>query len=534
MRRYLVPVLVLVLALSVGFGFGLVSGVRKNIVFETIVKTVRQLRPAPIEDQAPEMRLDLSDRALLDSTLLPLHRHDIQVTDTSGKPLPLLALSAAETGAAVVLGAEGTLFLLHATACPGAECVHQIGRLVRPDGTALDDIYDLISVETGTERAWYVSYGQEDQAGFNKSFAISQFDLPEDTATLQPIAPPLFVSRSFSLKNGHSPRSGGGAMAYDPRSDELVVTVGDYSLNGIGNVYSGTVPPPQSEDSDLGKILRIDRQTGQSHIVSMGHRNQQGLSLSSDGELISTEHSVKGGDEINLIEEGQNYGWPYTSMGAVYGTYSFPEKPLMPGAIHGGYTPPIVAYLPSPGISAVTHIEHFHPSWDGDLMVATLKARSLMRVRRWETGNYSEQIYIGDRIRDVNIVGKDMVLATDSGKIILLTPVENVQLARTDTGLNTNLNALANCGSCHNLNYPTSTADAPHLRNILGRQIASAPDYERYSPALLAMSGKPWDAASLERFLRAPQEFAPGTAMPDLSLTDAEITELMAQLPLLR
>ncbi|MFD1794596.1 hypothetical protein FQV27_07085 [Paracoccus aurantiacus] len=536
MRRYLFPAFVLLLVAALAFSVGFYSGFRKNVVFEMIVRGARAMNPAPLVTAAPEMRLDMTDRAFLDSTLLPLHQDEILVTSSEGTPLPLLALEAAGGEDAIALGAEGTLFRMTGAACPGDGCLRQIGRLVRPDGTALDDIYDLLSLEREGGRDWYVSYGQPDAAGFNKSFAISRFVLPEDEGgkSLQPVEKPVFLSRSFSLRNGHAPRSAGGAMAYDPKTDEIIVAVGDYSLNGIANVYSGAVPPSQSPDSDIGKILRIDRETGQSHIVSMGHRNPQGLSISSDGELISTEHAPKGGDEINLIAEGRNYGWPYASMGTVYGTYSFPEKPLRAGEVHGGYTPPIAAYLPSPGISAVTHIEGFHPAWDGDLMVATLKARSLMRVRRWVGGSYTEQIYIGDRIRDVDIVGKAMLLATDSGKIIRLTPVENVQLARTETGLNTNLNALSNCGGCHNLNYPVSTRDAPHLRNLMGRPIASASDYSTYSPALLAKSTGTWDIESLEKFLRAPQEFAPGTAMPDLGLSDGEIAELMTELPLLR
>lgn len=64
--------------------------------------------------------------------------------------------------------------------------------------------------------------------------------------------------------------------------------IGDYSLNGIGNVFTGPVPPSQSPDTDLGKILRVSRTTGESRIISMGHRNPQGLSLSKDGELIAT------------------------------------------------------------------------------------------------------------------------------------------------------------------------------------------------------------------------------------------------------
>lgn len=323
-------------------------------------------------------------------------------------------------------------------------------------------------------------------------------------------------------------------MVYDPKTDELIVTIGDYSLNGVANVYEGPIPPAQAPDSDLGKILRVSRTTGENRIISMGHRNPQGLSLSKDGELIATEHGPKGGDEINLIEEGKNYGWPYVSMGTLYNAYTYPQKPITPGAIHGGYAPPIVALMPNPGISALIHVEGFHPAWDGNLMVTSLRGQTLLRVQRWPGGNLVEPIYIGDRIRDIEIVGKEMVLTTDGGKIILLDPVENLEMARSETGLVNNMTELESCGACHNVISANSTNNAPYLLNIVGRQIASASDYSNYSKGLLAKSDAQWDLDSLEQFLRDPQGFAPGTAMPDLDLSDSQIAELMELLPLLR
>ena len=536
MRRYLLPAFALFFVALLSFGYGLQAGVRKTPVFEFVVKTVRTLKPNKTVETAPQMHLDMSDRTLLDSTILPLHQREIKVTNDEGKPLPLLALASAGGDKALVLGGNGTLFDLSTGTCATPDCLHQIGRLIRPDGTSLDDIYDLLSVEVDGKREWFVSYGQMGDVGFTKALVISRFTPPAQLGgnDIIKVEPPFFSTDSFSLRKGHSARSAGGAMVYDPHTDEIVITIGDYSLNGVGNVFSGPVPPSQSPDTDLGKILRVSRTTGDSRIISMGHRNPQGLSISKDGELIATEHGPKGGDEINLIEEGKNYGWPYTSMGTLYNGYTFPEEPVTPGAVHGGFTPPIMAFMPNPGISAVIHVEGFHPAWDGDLMVTSLRGQTLLRVRRWETGDYVEPIYIGDRIRDIDIIGKEMVLVTDGGKIILLDPVEDLELARSETGLINNMTALESCGACHNVISPTSTNNAPYLLNIVGRQIASASDFTHYSDGLLAKADAQWDLDSLEQFLRSPQDFAPGTAMPDLDLSDSEISELMKLLPLLR
>ncbi len=534
MRRFLMPALALLAVLSLGFSVGLYSGFKKNIVFESIVKSYRLMNPPEPVKGVQTVDLDMTDRTLLDSTLLPLHQREVLVSDAKGKPLPLLASAHEQGDASIILAEDGTLFRLKSHSCPGENCLKQVGRLTRTDGSKLDSIYDLLSVEVDGGREWYVSYGQMDATRYNKQFMVSHISLPAGEDALQPIDPPLFASRPLSLRSGHSARSGGGAMVYDAKTDDIIVTIGDYSLNGVSNTFDGSAPPPQSLDSDLGKIFRINRKTGESHVISIGHRNPQGLVLTPEGELISTEHGPKGGDEINIIKDGGNYGWPYTSLGAVYSTYTFPETPPSHEGRFGEFTPPIIAFLPSPGISALTYIADFHPAWDGDLMVTTLKARSLMRVRRWETGNYVEQIYIGDRMRDVDIVEGEMILTTDSGKIILLTPVENIELARTETGLIANADVLTNCSSCHNISNPNSTQDAPHLRNILGRHIASAGDFGHYSDALKGMSDLSWDRESLERFIRSPQDFAPGTAMPPVDLDDGQIAELLASLELLR
>lgn len=536
MSRYLKLSAIVAVVASLTFCIGFYSALRKNVVFDSIVKTVRYLKPTVADASAPELRLDMSDRTLLDTTLLPFHRTDINVTAVEGGILPIAAVVADQGDEAIVLGDEGSLLRLRTDACADSGCARNIGQLTRADGTRIDDIYDMMRIEVDGRAEWYVAYGQLDRTGYSKALVISRVDLgtDDDEDRLIRVEPPFFKARPFSLQNGHAKRAAGGALSYDPRDDSIIVTVGDFSLNGIANDYAGDIPPPQSADSDLGKILRVDRKTGDSRIISSGHRNPQGLSMSSGGELISTEHAPKGGDEINLIADGRNYGWPNVSMGTVYGTYEFPQKPLVEGKEHGGYTPPISAFLPSPGIGAIIHAEDFNPAWDGDLIAATLKARSLFRVRRWETGSYTEQVYIGDRIRDLDIAGGNLVLGTDSGKVILLSPVENIELARTEIGLNTNLNALSNCGSCHNLNYPSSTPGAPHLRNLLGRNIASASDFPGYSDALKSRGEDVWTEESLEAFLRDPQSFAQGTAMPKLDLTDAEISELMTQIKLLR
>lgn len=183
MRRYLIAVFGLLLFAGIGFGFGLNAGVRKTPAFEFVVKTVRLLRPKEIVATAPSLQLDMSDRTLLDSTVLPLHQAEILVTEADGRPMPLLAVAKSGGSEAVVLAANGTMFRLDVENCATLDCLRQVGRLVRPDGTKLDDIYDILSVEIDGQREWFVSYGQEDRTGFTKALAISRFDPPAEAGT---------------------------------------------------------------------------------------------------------------------------------------------------------------------------------------------------------------------------------------------------------------------------------------------------------------------------------------------------------------
>ena len=128
MRRYLVIAIALFLTFSISFSVGLYSGLRKNFIFEGIVKTVRLLTPDDPVETAPTLNLDMSDRTLLDSTILPLHQREVLVTDANGKPMPLLAIASDGGSEAVILTENGTLFRIDTDSCDSPDCLQQVGR----------------------------------------------------------------------------------------------------------------------------------------------------------------------------------------------------------------------------------------------------------------------------------------------------------------------------------------------------------------------------------------------------------------------
>ena len=104
-----------------------------------------------------------------------------------------------------------------------------------------------------------------------------------------------------------------GILEFAP-DGSLMLTVGDFGIDNHREIKETIYPT--DPNVDYGKILAIDPDTGAARILTMGNRNPQGLTVAADGTIWSTEHGPAGGDELNLIREGANYGWPHVSYGS--------------------------------------------------------------------------------------------------------------------------------------------------------------------------------------------------------------------------
>ena len=105
--------------------------------------------------------------------------------------------------------------------------------------------------------------------------------------------------------------AGGRIFKYD--NENILLTIGDF--------YSDDVHGPalsQNLKVDYGKILKINLTNKNNEIFSSGHRNPQGLFISKDNNIFSSEHGPAGGDEVNLIYQNKNYGWPLNTFGVGY------------------------------------------------------------------------------------------------------------------------------------------------------------------------------------------------------------------------
>lgn len=209
------------------------------------------------------------------------------------------------------------------------------------------------------------------------------------------------------------------------RDGQLYVTVG---FNAIDDDYFARGRPaeenPQRDDNSYGKVIRIDLASGAATIVSKGHRNPQGLYIDPQGRILETEHGPRGGDELNLIVEGHNYGWPVVTFGTQYGHHDWKLAPSQNS--HAGYDKPIFAWVPSIATSEIVGLEDagFGP-WRGDLLVASLIAERLYRLHLdGDRVLVSEPIKIGHRLRDLVVDGATIYLATDDARIVRIEPRE--------------------------------------------------------------------------------------------------------------
>ena len=155
--------------------------------------------------------------------------------------------------------------------------------------------------------------------------------------------------------------SGGRILADGP--DHLLVVIGDH----------GQKKSARSPDSHLGKLVRIAIETGEVEILSVGLRNPQGFVRDADGNLWETEHGPQGGDELNLLEPGVNYGWPFVSYGVQYGGSLLDTVPDESAGRHAGFARPVFAWVPSIAVSAmIVNDERWFPLWKDDLLVGSL------------------------------------------------------------------------------------------------------------------------------------------------------------------
>jgi aldose sugar dehydrogenase len=298
----------------------------------------------------------------------------------------------------------------------------------------------------------YLTYSEPGEGGSSLALARAQLELSADSASLKDLK---VIWRDGERGNGGQ---FGAQIAFSPDGHYLFLTVGDrqrmtpaqdvnqplgkilrLTLDGkpargnpmAGKTGSASVPvidPPR--DTELAKTAAVVRtytfpgpNLTPAETWSSGHRTPYGLAFAPDGRLWELEHGPRGGDELNLIEPGKNYGWPLVSYAVNYDGVPIPSPDTRPDL-----TKPVIYWTPviAPG-NLVFYNGTMFPEWKGSALIGGMASESLNRITFDGRGGATpaERWEVGHRVRDVEVApdGALWILEdSTSGGVFRVTP----------------------------------------------------------------------------------------------------------------
>ena len=303
-----------------------------------------------------------------------------------------------------------------------------VAGLPRVDAQGQGGLMDVVLHPEYASNGWiYWSYAQRDAEGRNGT-EVARGKLAgaagawrmEQVQVVFRMAPKVASGLHF-----------GSRIVFDARPGQpviLYVTLGD----------RGEMQRAQALDDHAGKILRLTDEgkpapgnpflndpKARPEVFSLGNRNVQGAALHpATGVLWASEHGPQGGDELNVIKAGVNYGWPVITYGANYVT----GTRIGEGTAKEGMAQPVKHWSPSPALSGMAFYtgERF-ARWRGDVLMGALRGQGVLRVRLAGERAVEEELMLAGqvgRVRDVR-VGPD-------GLVYLLTDLPNGQLLRIE------------------------------------------------------------------------------------------------------
>ena len=313
-------------------------------------------------------------------------------------------------------------------------------RIVSPDGSvsaplagapavAAETLGGMLDVALDPRFAhnhWvYLSYLERREDGLN-GLSVGRGRLVEDAAGVRLEGFTRILKADPTAKDGVNV---GSRLAFG-RDGKLYVTLGDrMTLRDLA----------QDAGADIGKVARINpdgsipadnpfvgRAGARPEVFTLGHRNSEGLAVNpATGAVWELEHGPKGGDKINILRPGRNYGWPVITYGVDYS-----GAKIGVGTQTAGMEQPIYYWDPSIAPSGMTfYTAGLFPAWKGSLFIGALKAERVVRLVLDGDRVAAEEnllLELHERIRDVR-QGPDGALYVltdnDAGRILKLTPV---------------------------------------------------------------------------------------------------------------
>lgn len=282
-------------------------------------------------------------------------------------------------------------------------------------------LLDVVAHPNYAENGWiYLSYAspkKDGEAGDGANTEFLRAKLKNHALTDIQI---LFKAMPNRTSNPHF----GGRIVFDGKG-HIFLSVGE----------RGEMDKAQDLKTHQGRIIRLTedgkvpgdnpfagRKDARPEIWSYGHRNPQGLALHPDsGILWEHEHGPQGGDELNVIEKGKNYGWPLVTFGINYD-----NSVISKDTARTGMEPPKTYWKPSIapcGMAVVTSEKY--PEWKGNLLVGSLKFNYVQHVKIEGAKVLSREIILEKigRVRDIRQAPDGFIyVVVESGKVVRLVP----------------------------------------------------------------------------------------------------------------
>jgi glucose/arabinose dehydrogenase len=298
----------------------------------------------------------------------------------------------------------------------------------------------------------YLTYAEPGNGGSSLALARAQLQIGKDSARLEGL--------QVIWRDGERGQGGqfGAQIAFSPDGRYLYLTVGErqrmtpaqdpnqplgkilrLTLDGKpapGNPMAGKTgaasvpvidPPRDTEAAKTAPVVRTYTFPGPNltpaETWTSGHRTPYGLAFAPDGRLWELEHGPRGGDELNLIEPGKNYGWPLVSYAVNYDGVPIPSPDT-----RSDLAKPVIYWTPviAPG-NLVFYNGTMFPQWKGSALISGLGSRSLIRITFDGKGGAkpAERWVVGHRIRDVEVAPDGalwMIEDSKSGALYRVTP----------------------------------------------------------------------------------------------------------------
>ncbi|MDA0280063.1 MAG: glucose/arabinose dehydrogenase [Pseudohongiellaceae bacterium] len=267
-------------------------------------------------------------------------------------------------------------------------------------------LFDVLPHPNFSDNRWvYLTYSKKTEGSSATAIARGRFENDRLTNVVE-----IFEAQAVGF--GHY----GGKIVFD-NDGYMFLTLGDRMAPPVGDEAALRAHPAQDRSNHQGVIVRLNDDgtvpsdnpfVGQSGILpeiwSYGHRSPQGLAIHPEtGDLWESEHGPQGGDEINRIEPGNNYGWPVVGRGANYGAFG---RPIHIGISEEGMVQPAQFWVPSIATSGLmVYSGDKFPMWYGNIFSGSLAGEQLARLQL--SDDYSsvvvEETLVYDigRIRDV-------------------------------------------------------------------------------------------------------------------------------------